>query len=103
MAVAIFYIAPDKYKEAKKVVESDPYETDSFARVGYKLKEAKTLGLDKEGYYLYIDAGEEFIAQATKKLEGVAERKSGEEAESVKKAVEEEEASASAGIGNLFG
>ena len=103
MAVAVFYVPPEKYKEAKKVVEADPYAEDSFAKAGYKLKEAKTLGVGEEGYYIYVKASEDFLGKARERLRDIAEELEGEAKEKVAKAVEEEEAAASAGLGNLFG
>ena len=101
--MAVFYIKPEKYKEAKKVVEADPYAEDSFAKAGYKLKEAKVLGVGEEGYYLYLDASEEFLQKAREKLKDVSEELEGEDKEKVVKAVQEEEEAASAGFGSLFG
>ncbi len=103
MAVAIFKVEKEKIKEAKKILESNPYEKDSFARLGYKFKEAKYLGLEGEDAYIYIDVDEEKLPLVREKLKEVAVELEGEEKEKVKKAFEEEEAGAAAGIGAIFG
>ncbi len=88
----------EKKGELKKILESDPYAEDSFARVGYKLKE-NVFGEGK--IYLYIKASEEFIKKAEERLKGVAERIEGEKAEKVIKIIEEEESNVASGI-SLF-
>ncbi len=104
MGVIVFYIKPESYKAAKKVLEENPYEENSFARVGYKLREGKSLGMAKEGYYLYIRSeNAAFLEKAKARLADVAELLEGEEAEKVKSAVEEEENAAAKGIGDIFG
>ncbi len=105
MAVLIFYVPSDKLKEAKKILEADPYAEDSFSRVGYKLREGKSLGIgDDDGYYIYIRSeNAAFLDKAKERLSGAAELFEGEKAESVKNKIEEEEAAAAKGFGDIFG
>ena len=99
----IYKVEKEKFKEAKKVIEANPYEKDSFAMAGYKLREGKALNMDFDGYYLHVEASEEAIKKFDEKLKDLATPLEGEEFERVKKAFEEEEESAQQGFGNLFG
>ncbi len=100
--IRIYKIEKENFKEAKKVLEADPYEKDSFPSVGYKLREGKDIG-DFEGYYVYVSSSEETIKKLDKRIEGKAKILEGEEFEKVKEKIEEEEQSAQQGFGNLFG
>jgi len=102
MAVLIFVVPKEKLKEAKAILEGSPYEEDSFARLGYKLKEAKYLGLEGEDAYIYLDVGEDKVERVRERLQAFRELE-GEEKEKVRKAFEEEESGAAAGIGAIFG
>jgi len=98
----VFEISKEKFKDAKKILEENPYAEDSFAKAGYVLKEGKALGED-ENYYIYLDAGEDFVKKAKEKLKDVAKAVEGEKAERIIKKVEDEQNSAVSGFGSLFG
>ncbi len=99
----VFAFEVSKKKDLQAVLDADPYAEDSFARLGYKLREGKSLGEDEEAIYLYISGDEEFIKKAGEKLKGLArEMKEGEE-EKVREKIEKEEEEAGAGFGSMFG
>ncbi len=102
MAVLVFRVPKEKIKEAKALLERDPYAEDSFARLGYKFKEARYLGLEGEDAYIYVDVPDEKAQMVRERLKDFAELE-GEEKEKVKEAFEREESGAAAGIGAIFG
>jgi hypothetical protein len=57
-------ISVEKLNEIKK----DNSANVIFARQDYQLKDGISLGLDREKYYLYISATDEFLSEADKKL-----------------------------------
>lgn len=99
----VYQIDGAKKAEVEKIIEADPYSQDSFARVGYKLKEGKILGEEAGKYYLYIKSSEDFIKKADEKLKGLCAVAAKEvELRVVEKILEEEEA-AEKGLGDIFG
>ena len=101
--IRIYKISREKYKEAKKVLEADPYDKESFASVGYKLREGKALGEEFDGYYVYVSSSEETISKLDGKIKEHSEILEGEEFERVREAFEKEENEAQQGFGNIFG
>ncbi|MBS3060558.1 MAG: hypothetical protein J4432_03555 [DPANN group archaeon] len=110
MTVKIWKIDRDKVRELNKVLEA-PEIADAegkiilnqFARNGYQLKDGKIIGFEESKNYLYIEASDEFFMENAKKIDmpGVTEL-SGEEFETVKKKIEEEQADSIAGMGSVF-
>lgn len=49
-------------------LKSDPNANIIFARQDYQLKDGISLGLDRDTYYLYLSAVDEFLEQGEKKL-----------------------------------
>lgn len=99
----VYVVEGAKKIEVEKIIEADPYSQDSFARVGYKMKEGKILGEEAGKYYLYIKSSEEFIKKADEKLKGICNIAAKEvELRVVEKILEEEEA-AERGLGDIFG
>lgn len=98
----VFEISKEKLKDAKKILEENPYGEDSFAKAGYILKEGKALGED-ENYYVYLDVSDDFARKAKEKLKDAAKVVEGEKARRVVKRIEEEQSSAVGGFGSLFG
>ncbi|HLC69259.1 MAG TPA: hypothetical protein VJH24_05445 [Candidatus Bilamarchaeaceae archaeon] len=93
----------NKKAELLKILEADPYAGDSFARIGYKLREGASLGEDKNKLYLYISADDSFIKKADEKLKPLASAlKPKDEKHILEKILAEEEA-AESGLGNIFG
>jgi hypothetical protein len=86
-----------------KILEADPYAEDSFARVGYKLKDGTVLGEDKAKSYLYIKAAAEFVKKADEKLKDVAKPVASDVEKRVVEKVLKEEEEAESGFGTIFG
>ncbi|MBN2478503.1 hypothetical protein JXB01_04405 [Candidatus Micrarchaeota archaeon] len=93
----------EKKKELTKVLEENPYEKDSFARIGYKTKEGVQIGLDEKKIYIYISADEGLIKKADEKLKDLCKEAEREESEKVIKNIKEEEEQATSGFGDIFG
>ncbi len=94
----VFYVEKENYKKVKSIVEKDP-----FVRHTVYLKEAKTLGLDKTGYYLYLTAPTKIIEEAKEKLKELANLVEEEESNKVIEAIKGEEEKVEEGVGFLFG
>lgn len=92
-----------KKTELKKILEEDPYAEDSFARVGYKMRDGATLEEDKDKIYLYVSASDEFVKKADEKLKDIAKPLEGEKAEKIIEKIKKEEESAESGLGSIFG
>jgi len=99
----VYEIANEKKDEAKKILEEDPYAEESFARVGYKIRDGKSIEEESGKTYLYISASDDFIKKADEKLKDVAEPVKGEKADRVVKKIQEEEESVGSGIAKFFG
>jgi hypothetical protein len=96
----LFYF--EKSKELNNLLALNPYDENSFARVGYTLKDGKSIG-EKEGFYVYIKTDEEIGSKLGKKLfeiKGVEVK--GEEKERVLKKINDQEQSAIEGFGSIF-
>ncbi len=93
----------EKRGELTNILEADPYEENSPARIGYKLKEGQALGEDEKKIYVFVDADEEKINVFDEKLKEIAKESSSEDSERIIKKIEEEEAGAAEGVGAIFG
>jgi len=92
-----------KKAEITKLLESDPYAQDSFARAGYKMKDGAVLGEDKAKFYIYIKAEPDFFKKADEKLKDVAKHAPAEVEKRVIDKVMKEEEEAESGFGSIFG
>ncbi|MBI5047243.1 hypothetical protein HZC07_05955 [Candidatus Micrarchaeota archaeon] len=99
----VYQFPNGKKGEITKVLESDPYADDSFARIGYKIKDGNVIEEDKMQTYIYFSASEEFLKNAEEKLKGLAERCKEDVEKRVIGKIQTEEESAEAGLGNIFG
>jgi predicted component of viral defense system (DUF524 family) len=103
MTYRVFECELNKKKDITKILEADPYADDSFARMGYKVKDGQFLGEDMAKMYVYIKAAEDFLKKADERLKGVAERCKPEVEKRIHEKIQAEEESAEAGLGNIFG
>lgn len=103
MEARIYVCESAKTQELKKIIEADPYQSDSFAAQGYVLKGGDALGMDAKKMYLYIKADLDFFKIAEQKLKGIVERAKKDDEEKVVKNIEDEQNSAASGFGNMFG
>jgi hypothetical protein len=92
-----------KKKDIMAILEADPYAADSFARMGYKVKDGQFLEEDKAKMYIYIKASDDLLKVAETRLKGLAERSKPEVEKRVIGKIQAEEESAEAGLGNIFG
>jgi hypothetical protein len=99
----IYEVDAAKKKEAMQILEADPYNDDSFARIGYKIRDGASLGGGKNRIYIYLSASEDFLKKADGRLKDVAQPMKGENAEQMIDKIVKEEESAEYGLGNIFG
>jgi predicted component of viral defense system (DUF524 family) len=99
----VYECESSKKAEAMKILEADPYADDSFARVGYKVKDGGVLGEDKARLYIYMSASEDFLKKADEKLKGVVERCKEDVEKRIVDKIRAEEESAESGLGSIFG
>lgn len=124
MPARVYAVAISKQQDLKKLIEYDPYldgnmkEEDLkkirddemanviFARQTCQIKEGAAFNLDREKVYLYINATDEFLEKADKKLkiniEGI-ERVDPETEQKVISSINEEISKADTGFGFIFG
>lgn len=98
----VYECEASKKAQLTKILEADPYAEDSFARVGYKVKDGISVGEDKEKVYVYISASDEFMKKADEKLKDVAKHAPDEVRKRVQKKIEDEEDTVAAGV-SMFG
>lgn len=98
MMQRVYECDSSKKAELQKILEAEPYADESFARVGYKMKDGEMIGEDKEKVYVYIKASEDFVRKADEKLKDLAKPASTEVVERVSKKIEEEEDKVASGV-----
>ncbi len=86
-----------------KALEADPYADDSFARVGYKVKDGSVLGEDKAKLYVYLSAAPDFVKKADERLKDIAKPAPPEVEKRVAEKIKKEEEEAESGLGSIFG
>ena len=91
-----------KKAELTKVLEAEPYAQNSFARVGYKMKDGASVGEDKAKTYIYISASEEFLKKADERLKGLAAAAPDDVQKRIEKKITDEEDTVAAGV-SMFG
>ena len=96
---AVFFMGMENYSKAKNIVFAD----DMLARQSVNFREARALGLHKDGYYLEIDGPQEAIHRAKELLKDIAKEVEHKEKEEVLHKIKEEEDKAAEGFGSLFG
>lgn len=124
MPARVYYCDASQYEKLKRLLEYDPYLDNKltaedlekikndemanviFARQDYVIKDGAALDLDREKYYLYLNANEEFLEKAEKKLkaeiEGIS-RAGAEEERKIIDSIAEERKKGEEGFGLIFG
>lgn len=98
MEIVYFYDAPAQ-KEMDKLLDDD-----FFKRIGPTVRDCKSMGFERDGYYIYIKARDDLVEDARELLSGSpADPLTGDEADLVVQAFRDEAESAEAGMGTLFG
>ena len=98
MELVYFYSTQDE-KAMKKVLDDD-----LFDEIVPTVMECKFMGIDKDGFCMYMKARDELALKAKKLLaESPAKEMTGEEGEKIIKAFRDQAEAAEAGMGTLFG
>ena len=98
----------DKTLNEQQIIElkKDPDANIIFARQDYMIKDGISVGLERDKYYLYISASDEFLEKADKKLKSSIKsikRADPEIEKTVIAIVEGERESSEEGLGSIFG
>lgn len=101
--IRVYECEPGKKAELMKILEADPYSDESFARVGYKMKDGAVLEEDKGKTYIYLKASDDFIKKADEKLKDVAKPAPEDVEKRVAEKIQKEEEAAEGGLGSIFG
>lgn len=99
----VFGVPLEKKKELTAILEADPYEKTSFARLGYKTKEGSQVGGDPGTIYVYVSGDEAALRSAGERLKELLIEIPREMEEKVIGVIEEEEEKAATGMGDIFG
>ncbi len=101
----IFEFEQKHKKEVESLLAADPYAGDSFARLGYVLKESHSLGLKGGFLMLYFSTPDADLGKKlVEKLKALPNREvSGEEKQKIMAAIKSEEDNAASGFGAIFG
>ena len=102
----VFMVEGKDYGKLKTILEGGTLDKDSFATVGYTLRESKAMGLKGGNYILYFRAEDSELAGKLKeKLKPVetAKELEGSEKQDIVSKIQAEEDSAASGFGNIFG
>ncbi|MFH1221809.1 MAG: hypothetical protein V1492_01855 [Candidatus Micrarchaeota archaeon] len=99
----VYEFATDKKGDVTKILEAEPYAADSFARVGYRIRDGGSLSEDKTKMYIYISSSEEFVKKADERLKDVATVLKADVAARIVGKIKAEEEAAESGLGSLFG
>ncbi len=91
-------------KELEALLAADPYAEDSFARLGYSLKESHAIGLKGGFLVLCFSTNDEKLGQKlVEKVKTIPNRElSAEEKQKVVTAIKTEEDNAATGFGSIF-
>ncbi len=103
MIIRVYECEGSKKAALMKILEAEPYADDSFARVGYKVKDGGVLGEDKAKTYVYVKASDDFVKKADEKLKDVAAPAAPEVEKRVAEKIQKEEEEAEGGLGSIFG
>lgn len=95
----IFFVAKDKYPVLNREIMSD----ELVNRQSVSFRDNVSLGMEKEGYYLYINGSDEAIVKAEEIIGDKAEKLSGDEFDKVLKLINEQENAQAEGFGAIFG
>lgn len=95
----VYIYSAESDKQIKKLMDEE-----FFKRLGPTIRECKHMGLEKEGFCMYIKARDELAEEAKKLLaDSPAKELKGDEGEKLLKAFRDEAEAAEAGMGAIFG
>jgi hypothetical protein len=90
-----------KRENVRKAEEILRHDFDLAAKQSITIKDSKTLGFKEEGSFFYIKGSDEGVKKCKELIKEFAQET--KEADKVKKKIHEEEESAAAGMGGIFG
>ncbi len=96
---AVFFIPAENFSKAKNIVYGD----EIVSRQTINFRESRALGMEKDGYYLEIDGSGEAVRRTKEILGELGKEVDGKEKEEILKKISEQEESAAAGFGSIFG
>ena len=102
----VFSVSEEEKWKLMQILQNDPYEKESFASIGYLLRERNSLGLGNvRELILYFKAEGEIANKLKEKLRELKtlKRIEGEEKSKAISAFEAEEMNAAEGFGSIFG
>ncbi len=94
----VLYLGKDGRK-AEEILKKD----DLCSRQSIALRDARTLGIDKEGYFLFFQGNEEACKRANELVKDFVKDVEEEVLEKARKIYEEESEKALQGFGGIFG
>lgn len=94
---AVFYVEKANRAAAEQKISQDPVGRQSIV-----VRDAVSLGVQKDGTYIYIDGTEEALRLAREWLKGMVTELPEKERDEVIKKMEEQEASVFEGVGSIF-
>lgn len=95
----VFFIEKEDFSKAKNMIYAD----ETVSRQTINFREARAMGFEKNGYYLDIEGSEESIKKAKEVLGELCKEVDDKEKGKILKKAREQEDSAAAGFGNIFG
>lgn len=96
---AVFFYSRADEKAMKKVLDDD-----LFDEIVPTINECKFMGIDKDGFCMYMKVRDDLLEKARKLLaESPSKEMKGEDGEAVIRAFREQAEAAEAGMGTLFG
>lgn len=97
--IRVFSVPTEKLDATNAMVSEE-----IFKRNGYELRNAKGLGLEGNGFFLYVDGDKDFWDVAEELIEKVGlEALEGEELEKIQAKFDEQQDNTAFGVGTLFG
>lgn len=94
----VFYVEKANRQKVEETIGKDP-----VGRQSVYVRDAVSLGIKKDGTYVYIDGTDEAVALAREWLKGLATELPADERDEIVKKIEEQEASVFEGVGGIFG
>ena len=95
----VFFLSKESGKRAEEILKKD----DLTSRGSIALRESKTLGIEKEGYFLFFDGDEEMVKRARELLASLVEEIENAVMKEAEEKFEKENERALEGFGGIFG
>ena len=96
----IAFVKKENVSKAENAVKAD---LSTASRQSITIKDAKTLGIEKDGSFFLIGGSDEGVEEAKELMKDYVEDISEDELNKAKEKIKEEEDNAAAGFGGIFG